>query len=287
MFLRGTLEVATHGCSFATRLIVTGPARGRLFNVDYDGWNGLYVVEDADFLAWYERWLDEAVAGYDVGLFGERLPLDEPGLIAVLTGDPSPARRVRAGGSLKQLPELTDSAWTALVESMTTDVDAAVRAGMWNLLRWNEHRFRRRLDDAEAVADDIERYARSRTPPDLGALRALRRFTLADVLPALAGPDLERRRWTAHWLARFPWDFGAQDLPDDVVRGLLGDPDAFLRSYGVEAVGSYDLTHLHPLLRELQATETDPWVRYRLGECLAERPAFDPAVQGSVDEPPF
>src|SRR6185437_3308140 len=104
MFLPGTLRLAGHGCSLVTQLVVTGPARGRLFNVDYEGPVGPYVVEDNDFLAWYERWLDEAVAGYDVGWFGERLPLEEPGLIAALARDPSPARRARAGESLLQLP---------------------------------------------------------------------------------------------------------------------------------------------------------------------------------------
>lgn len=63
MFLRGTLEIAYHGCSLVTRLVVMGPARGRLLNLDWEGPVGPYVVEDADFLAWYERWLDEAVAG--------------------------------------------------------------------------------------------------------------------------------------------------------------------------------------------------------------------------------
>ena len=72
---------------------MTGPARGRLLNLDYEGPVGPDVVEDAGFLAWYERWLDEAVAGYDVGWFGERLPLDEPGLIAAL-----PATRHQSGG---------------------------------------------------------------------------------------------------------------------------------------------------------------------------------------------
>lgn len=58
MFLRGTLGIADHGCSLVTRLVVTGPAKGRLLNLDYEEPLGRYVVEDTDFLAWYERWLD-------------------------------------------------------------------------------------------------------------------------------------------------------------------------------------------------------------------------------------
>ncbi|WP_143220763.1 HEAT repeat domain-containing protein [Actinomadura sp. CNU-125] len=127
-FLRGTLAIAAHGCSLVTHLVVTGPARGRLFNLDSEGPVGPYVVEDIDFLAWYERWLDEIVAGYDVGWFGERLPLDEPELLAVLTDDPSPPRRARAGESLLQQPALGDTAWNALLAAMTSDPDPTVRA---------------------------------------------------------------------------------------------------------------------------------------------------------------
>ncbi|MEV4132186.1 HEAT repeat domain-containing protein [Dactylosporangium sp. NPDC049742] len=81
-FLRGTVSVAAHGCSLLTQLVVTGPARGRLFNVDFESEVGPYVVEDADFLAWYERWLDEAVAGHYVGWFGERSEPDDEVTIA-------------------------------------------------------------------------------------------------------------------------------------------------------------------------------------------------------------
>jgi len=175
MFLRGTLGIADHGCSLVTRLVVTGPAQGRLLNLDYEGPVGPYVVEDTDFLAWYERWLDETVGGYDVGWFGERLPLEEMELIAALVDDPSPERRARAGESLLRLPAVSDNAWTALDDAMNSDADATVRATVWDLLRWQRHSHQRRLDDAETSADEIARYARSRTPPDLNALCILRR----------------------------------------------------------------------------------------------------------------
>ncbi|GII57263.1 hypothetical protein Pth03_56520 [Planotetraspora thailandica] len=297
IFLRGTLRIADHGCSLGTQLIVTGPARGRLLNLDYEGPVGPYVVEDTDFLAWYERWLDEAIAGYDVGWFGERLPLEEPELVAVLADDPSPERRARAGNSLLQLPAISDSAWTALVGTMTTDVDATVRAEVWDLLRWQRHKHQRRLDNAEAIADDVARYARSCTPPDLNALGVLRRLTFTDVLPELACHDLERRRRAAYQLARQPWEFRRenlrQDLLDDVVGGLLGDADPLPRSHGVAVVRWFGLTHLHPLLRDLQETETDPWVQHHLSWCLSEQPTYtwDESLTSAArewsEQPPF
>jgi hypothetical protein len=84
----------------------------------------------------------------------------------------------------------------------------------------------------------------------------------------------------------------SQGLLDDVVGRLLADPDAFLRSSGVAMVEWLDLAHLHPLLRELQDTETDPWVQFHLGWCLAERPTStwdDSSTQAGQDwlDPPF
>jgi hypothetical protein len=160
-FLPGTLTIAHHGCTLVTQLVVTGPARGRLLNLDSWGSTGPYVVEDADFLAWYERWLDEAVAGYDIGWFGERLPLDEPELIAALAGDPSPQRRSRAAYSLLQLPATSAAAWGALADAMTSDASATVRATALDCLRSRKRKDGHALAGAEAIGDEIARYARS------------------------------------------------------------------------------------------------------------------------------
>lgn len=267
-FLRGTLAIADHGCSLYTRLIVTGPARGRLFNLDVEGHVGPYVVEDADFLAWYERWLDEAVAGYDVGWFGERLPLDEPALIATLAEDPSPARRVRAGESLLLLPTVTDAGWTAVADSVCTDPDPTVRAELLRVLTRQCRDRQRRPKPDDALADEIARLARSCPRPAFKALALVNKLTLDDLLPELADLDLERRRAAAYHLA---WNFPGparsavpRDVLDNVVHRLLTDPDPLLRCHGIAAVRWCNLTHLHPALDELQTTETDPWVRENL-----------------------
>jgi hypothetical protein len=294
MFLRGTLLISDHGCSLVTRLVVTGPARGRLLNLDYEGPVGPYVVEDADFLAWYERWLDEALAGYEVGWFGERLPLEELGLTAVLAGDPSPARRARAGESLLRLPAISDSTWSVLSDAMAADADATVRATLWDLLKWGRYRHQRRLGDAEAISDEITRYARACTPLDLEALSILGRLTIADVLAELAGHDLERRRRAAYQLA---WSFSGirktapEGQLDDPVGRLLSDADPLLRSHGLAAVRRFRLARLRPRVRELQKAETDPWVRHWLSLWFAEQPSRDgpwsSAALGYTEELPF
>lgn len=52
----------SQGCENYTLLIVTGRCRGRLVDVarivDF-----AQVWGDEDFLAWYERWLDEVLTG--------------------------------------------------------------------------------------------------------------------------------------------------------------------------------------------------------------------------------
>lgn len=297
IFLPGTLKVADSGCTLVTQLVVTGPARGRLVNLDCDGPVGPYVTEDADFLAWYERWLDEAAAGYDVGWFGERLPLEEPELIGTLAGDPSPERRARAGESLLQLPAVSDRAWTALSDAMAADDSATVRATLWDLLKWRRYKYRHRqhrgLRDAEAAADDIAGYARSRVPLDIEALSILGRLTASDALAELAESDLERRRRAAYGLAwRICLSTGTMNLKqgvlDDAVGRLLRDADPLLRLHGITAARRFRLASLYPQLRDLRKRETDPWVWHNLSwqdSPWDDNP--DPATQIRTEELPF
>jgi HEAT repeat protein len=66
---QGTLSLGDQGCTFATQLIVSGPFAGRVIYVDAAAVPP-YIVRDVDFLAWYERWLDELLQGYDINWFG-------------------------------------------------------------------------------------------------------------------------------------------------------------------------------------------------------------------------
>ncbi|MEU8007485.1 SMI1/KNR4 family protein [Catellatospora sp. NPDC049111] len=299
IFLPGTLQIASHGCSLGTRLVVTGPARGRLFNLDYEGPVGPYIVEDPDFLSWYERWLDEAVAGYDVGWFGERLPLEEPELIAALADDPSPARRLRAGTSLLELPAVSEAAWAALAQAVATDADPTVRATLLDKLTRQRIDTQRRPHPAQAATDQVVHYARSCAPPDLRALAVLDKLTLDDLLPDLVSHDIERRRSAAYLLGRDFRGISSADVPgavlDTVVGELLNDVDFLVRSQGVWAVQRFGLTRLHPVLEDLQQRETDPWVLFALKVWLFKHPlsredpsdpwAPDPWTSATADGP--
>ncbi len=67
---RGSMHVCDHGCTYSSRLIISGPARGRIVNVDAQGWYPPYFVRDLNFVDWYERWLDQVLLGSDPRWFG-------------------------------------------------------------------------------------------------------------------------------------------------------------------------------------------------------------------------
>ena len=117
---RGAIALVEQGCSYYTLLIVSGPARGRVVNVDLEH-QPPYFPEDLDFMSWYERWLDEMALGYELSWFGFKLPGDEADLLAIVTAKAEPAdRRAGAARSLLKLPVLTAGSYgplrSALIE---------------------------------------------------------------------------------------------------------------------------------------------------------------------------
>ncbi|GHI48392.1 MULTISPECIES: SMI1/KNR4 family protein [Streptomyces] len=70
------LRIIDAGCADAVLLGVTGPLTGRVVTGNGDGCWGPDVSSAADFLAWYERWLDHLLDGRD----NRALELTSPGL---------------------------------------------------------------------------------------------------------------------------------------------------------------------------------------------------------------
>jgi hypothetical protein len=58
----GALALSHHGCGYHSILVVSGSARGRVAD-NGDPPDGPAFTSDADFLGWYERWLDAVLAG--------------------------------------------------------------------------------------------------------------------------------------------------------------------------------------------------------------------------------
>jgi hypothetical protein len=59
----GLLPIGSQGCTYLHCLVLNGPFAGRVVNVDLDYSQPPVFAYESDFLAWYERWLDEVIAG--------------------------------------------------------------------------------------------------------------------------------------------------------------------------------------------------------------------------------
>jgi hypothetical protein len=286
--LQGTLAVVHHGCTSYTQLVVSGPGRGRLVNVDLNGVPAPYVLEDEDFLSWYERWLDELLAGYSVTWFGEKIPGDESRLLGILAGDPSRHRRARAARSLQALPSITRTAAEALAEAATdgdplvrgatmevawrskvpaaepaaraalTDPEAAVRAAAISVLRALE------VDDvaerARPLLADTDWEVRWRA---MQALADSGRMVVADLAPLTTGHDARTRETAVYFLVR------ARGETYDVLVRALGDEDPAVRRQAVQTAGQRDERMLLPMMERMLTAETDGYVRMNLGRVVA------------------
>lgn len=58
----GILPIGSQGCTFLHGIILNGPFKGRIVNLDVDRQKPSFTVEN-NFLDWYEKWLDEIISG--------------------------------------------------------------------------------------------------------------------------------------------------------------------------------------------------------------------------------
>lgn len=58
----GILPLGSQGCTYLHGLVLNGPHRGRVVNIDAEMQTPKFA-RDATFLDWYERWLDEVIDG--------------------------------------------------------------------------------------------------------------------------------------------------------------------------------------------------------------------------------
>ena len=126
---QGTISIGTRGCSYVTLLIVSGLYRGRVVYADADG-GGAYVSREPDFLSWYERWLDELLAGWASDWFGYG-PGGGPSDWLAILADPSADAELRgeAAHAFSRLPSLDPESRPELQRYLSDSV-AQVRAGV-------------------------------------------------------------------------------------------------------------------------------------------------------------
>jgi len=59
----GIQPIGSQGCSFIHALVLNGPYRGMIINLDRGELSPPKFCEDNHFLDWYERWLNEIISG--------------------------------------------------------------------------------------------------------------------------------------------------------------------------------------------------------------------------------
>ncbi|KHF32674.1 SMI1 / KNR4 family protein [Paenibacillus sp. P1XP2] len=107
-FCRGLLNIGEQGCSYETMLVVTGEFRGKVVYLDLDHPSSSFFTYEANFLDWYERWLDEVIAGYDSAWFGMRRSGDEWALTELYRSAASPAAKIEALEGMLKLRDIAD-----------------------------------------------------------------------------------------------------------------------------------------------------------------------------------
>ena len=188
----GIVALGTRGCTFEMGLIVTGPCRGRVVYFDLDHHAGPYVVRDADFLDWYERWLDELIAGYDGSWFGYGPAGDEAALIEIIRETADLTLLQEAVVNLGKLPTLSSDVWPAILP-LATHPDESVRTRVARLLPKGDERA---IEVAAALISDECASVRLLA---IEAAVALNPTRFAEEARAAIGEDSDPRvKWAAY-----------------------------------------------------------------------------------------
>ncbi|MDQ3337781.1 MAG: SMI1/KNR4 family protein [Myxococcota bacterium] len=272
---QGAIAIADQGCAYYAMLVVTGSARGRVMYVSLDGGAPFFPAET--FLDWYERWLDELLAGFTHFWYGTNMPGTEA-TFAAAARDVNPARRLDALRAMAQLPALSPDT-RAIIALRVRDDDAAVRAQAMNLVKHRklapslEVHVRRALADTDASVRQLALQAlveakldwhaaavRAFVDPEptvaSNAIRELERakaLTEDDLLPLIANT---KTRQAAHYAAR---TVPSQRIFDATVEQL--------RASGDDKYSSL----LHTLLAQVRLDAVDAPRRATVLDMLATR----------------
>ena len=125
----GLLPIGSQGCSYLHALVLNGPHAGRVVNLDLELQKPKFAFE-RNFLDWYERWLDEVIAGYlqqdGPTWFGYTMGGDAEHLLRVYAEAEDRPTRLAALKGLAKLTGATGASCQRLCE-LCGDGDADVR----------------------------------------------------------------------------------------------------------------------------------------------------------------
>jgi HEAT repeat protein len=210
----GLLPIGSQGCTYLHALVLNGPHAGRVVNLDLDRHRPQFAFE-RNFLEWYERWLDEVIAGYLLQdgptWFGYTMAGNDEHLLRVFANAEDHQTRLEALKGLAKLITATQASCRKLLE-LCGESDAEIRRHALRMLTKFSYPMARAPLRAHLLGDDdhclaacqsIYSYARNKSKEWSEFLRSR--------LPAVNTP--ETFRFVSYLLVESGVDFSEDFRP--------------------------------------------------------------------------
>lgn len=132
--LAGVLPIGTQGCTYMIGLILHGAYRGQVVYFDIDLTGKPFFVRENGFLAWYERWLREVIAGYEIFWFGMNLDGDERELTEQYRRANTPEEKAEIISSFYKFQVLPNEQQVFIKEMCRQETDLKLRTMLIKLM---------------------------------------------------------------------------------------------------------------------------------------------------------
>lgn len=146
----GLLPIGHQGCQSYHALVLQGPAAGRVVNVDTDGYLPVFCFE-ANFLDWYERWLDEIISGILLkdgpNWFGYTMGGDDAHLLKVFNAAENKSEKLAALDGFGKLRSISAKSADEVARIATSDDPELRRKAVLILTEFAYPQARRPLRD--------------------------------------------------------------------------------------------------------------------------------------------
>ncbi|MBT2293571.1 SMI1/KNR4 family protein [Paenibacillus albidus] len=176
---QGMLALGTQGCTYEMGLVLNGEYNGRIVYYDGDLQKPFFTYE-ANFLDWYERWLDEIIHGYTTSWFGMTRGGDDTQLTTLYREASDPKVQLSAlkgmyklqtvhPGTLLLLKEIMRAADSAFAQRSTA-LELLAKFGEEEAGPWIRSLLASRHKEAQSAALQTIRYYISDQTPYTGLI---------------------------------------------------------------------------------------------------------------------
>lgn len=153
----GIMPLGSQGCAYLHGLVVAGDHSGKVVNIDLDRTKPRFCFED-NFLDWYERWLDETLAGIlladGAGWFGYTMGGDARDLLGVFDGTRDPDIRHEALIGMRRLLTADQASCDRLLQISDSEDKKLANSAITNLTKFSYRMAKTRLGELIDGDDD-------------------------------------------------------------------------------------------------------------------------------------